>query len=108
MLRFAGRSLPGARCLTTKRLRFSTTSSAPVKEDSFIDKVKRWSKRLSPLLAFCFTSSFVIGNLTIRHYTESLFPAYVNFLREYYGFDDEDVVERARVAAIEANNAKGK
>jgi hypothetical protein len=53
-------------------------------------------------------SSFVIGNLSIRHYTESVFPSYVQFLRDYYGFEDEDEVERARMAAIEASNSRRK
>jgi len=86
--------------------RFNFCTATPVKQDSFFDKVKRWSKRLSPLIAFSFVSTFVIGNLSIRHFTESIFPSYVQFLRDNYGFADEDPVERARVAAIEANNAK--
>jgi hypothetical protein len=108
MLRLVQRSLPKERNLLRTRIRFSTAEAAPVKEDSFFDKLKRWSKITSPLLAFGFVSSFVIGNLSIRHFTESVCPAYVEFLRENYGFDDEDPVERARLAAIDATNAQGK
>jgi hypothetical protein len=105
-----------SRQLKLKRLHFSTTTTNEIKnsvnnakkQDSFFDKLKRWSKRLSPVIAFSVVSTFVIGNLSIRHYTESVFPSYVQFLRDNYGFDDEDPIERARVAAIEAANAKSK
>lgn len=86
----------------------TTSSSSPVKEVSFFDKAKKWTKITSPLLTFGVVSSFVIGNLAIRHYTEAVFPAYVQFLRDNYGFEDEDDEERSRVAAIEANNSKRK
>ena len=92
-----------------KRIRvYNRFQSSKKQEENFLDKMKRWSKITSPLLLFGFVSTFVVGNLTCRHYMESIFPSYVQFLRDYYGFDDEDKDERARVLAIEASNARCK
>lgn len=37
---------------------------------------------------------------------ETYVPSYVQFLREHYGFSDEDPEERRRIAEIEAGNAR--
>lgn len=61
----------------------------------------RYGLLASPFIACGLVTTCVVVNSTVRETMEQNFPKYVEFLREHIGFDDEDLVEDARIAAVE-------
>eukprot|EP01040_Poterioochromonas_malhamensis_P013205 gene13205-14494_t len=67
-------------------------------------KPSRWRKYspyvLVPTAIFSVIAIDLINNVNHREAVEKVFPPLVNFIRKYYGFDDENPEEMKRIARI--------
>jgi hypothetical protein len=80
---------------------FSSTAVPSSADPSFFTKYKKYLLISSPaLLAVLFHAS-LFNYSPFRYFIEhNLLPGYVDYLRQQYGYEDEDPVERARITSI--------
>jgi hypothetical protein len=62
---------------------------------------QKYAILIVPSVAFCLVSTDIIINPNHRELLEEYLPAYVDFVREKHGFDDEDLVEKTRVNYVQ-------
>jgi hypothetical protein len=80
---------------------FSASPTVPSADPSFFSKYKKYFMISSPALLALLFHAGLFNSTQFRYFIESNFlPDYVDYLRQQYGYDDEDPVERARIASI--------
>ena len=59
--------------------------------------VKKYSPIWVPIVVFVIVSVDIINNTYHREIIENIAPSYVDFVRQYHGFDGEDLKEKNRI-----------
>eukprot|EP00600_Ochromonadales_sp_CCMP1393_P006286 CAMPEP_0174963352 /NCGR_PEP_ID=MMETSP0004_2-20121128/5283_1 /TAXON_ID=420556 /ORGANISM="Ochromonas sp., Strain CCMP1393" /LENGTH=345 /DNA_ID=CAMNT_0016211969 /DNA_START=90 /DNA_END=1127 /DNA_ORIENTATION=+ len=77
------------------------------------EREQKWEQRkkvlpfvVVPLVALISVTTDIINNIYHRRTLEEYAPLYVQAVRDYYGFDDEDPVEMARIKFVNEEEMK--